>query len=95
MAGILETLFRKKNRGPSSNPDFIRLIQIMKADLEFRRFVMKILKLPKFEKQSLLNTKIEELKLQQVPQEHIHIFECLNDQEICEEIEVVLKKEWN
>ena len=94
LAGILNTLFGKKNRGPSSNPDFIRLVQIMKADSEFRKFVMKVLKLPKFEKQSLLNTKVEELKLKQVPPEHIHIFECLNDQEICDEIESLLKKEW-
>ena len=75
-------LFEKKQPYITQNEDFLRLVQVIKEDLQIRQTLQSILGLDSFNRKSALNTWVEELNLKQAPKRFISALSCLLDDDI-------------
>jgi hypothetical protein len=80
----------RKTASPSQNETFIRLIRIAGEDPAFRKRLVSILSLPPFHRQSLINTVLEEMRLQGEPSRHREAFACLLDDGVAEQTKKML-----
>ena len=91
----LRKLWRPKAQNISDNDAFVSLVQLCREDEDLQRWVMALIRMDDFDRQSMLHSKINELRLKQVPEEHIHIFECQSRREILAKIQDVLSETEN
>jgi len=66
----------------AGDEDFIRFMQIAREDQEIHQRLVMVLSQDDFHRQSLLNTWISDLELQQAPEELSRVFTYLLDREI-------------
>jgi hypothetical protein len=75
-------LFEKKLPSITQNEDFLRLVQVVKEEPQIRQILKSILGLDNFNRKSVLNTWLEELKLKQAPKKFRSALSCLLDDDI-------------
>ncbi len=75
-------LFEKKQPYITQNEDFLRFIQVVQQEPQIRQTLKLILGLDNFNRKSVLNTWLEELKLKQAPKKFRSALSCLLDDDI-------------
>ncbi len=70
----------------SDNESFVRLIQLAWDDEDIRTELVKILKLDSFNRTSLLNTYIDKMRLQGLPEDFINTLGYLRDDDIANQV---------
>jgi len=84
-------LFRRKNKSIGKNEPFVTLIRVAQEDVEIKRHLLAILSQSKFNRESILNSYLDELCLKQAPQEFISAIACLLDDDVAEKVLEILK----
>jgi hypothetical protein len=83
---------RKKSRSVGDNETFVNLMRVAREDPDVRRVVLGILAQTPFNRQSMLNTLIGELKLKEAPEDFIEAFACLLDDEVARRVSELLNE---
>jgi hypothetical protein len=73
------------------NEPLVTLIRVAQEDVEIKRHLLAILSQNKFNRESILNSYLEELRLKQAPQEFISAIACLLDDDVAEKVLEILK----
>lgn len=81
----------KKKKLIGENEPLVTLIQVAQEDVEIKRHLLAILSQNKFNRESILNSYLEELRLKQAPQEFISAIACLLDDDVAEKVLEILK----
>ena len=84
-------LFPMKNKSIGENEPLVTLIRVAQEDVEIKRHLLAILSQNKFNRESILNSYLEELRLKQAPQEFISAIACLLDDDVAEKVLEILK----
>ena len=74
----------KKTTPITENETFIRLIQAAQDDPEFRMQIVSILSLDSFNRKSVLNTLIDNMRLNNESEDLIEAFASLRDDDVAE-----------
>jgi len=85
-------LFRKRKKFAGQNDPFITLIRVAQEDTEIRERLFTILTLDKFNRESILNSYLEEMRLKQAPAEFISAIACLLDDDIAQKALEILQE---
>jgi hypothetical protein len=72
------------------NEPLVTLIRVAQEDVEIKRHLLAILSQNKFNRESILNSYLEELRLKQAPQEFISAIACLLDDDVAEKVLEIL-----
>ena len=75
------------------NEDFVRLVEIAGQDPEFCRQLTAILSLDEFHRQSLINSWIEQLRLNHAPSQIIDAISCLSSSQIASRLLTFLQSD--
>ena len=86
----LKSLLSPSN-GDSAQNNAIRFIQLLEEDVPMKKNVSSILNLDPFQRESKINTLLNELKLKDAPKELGEFFKLLKDDNFCTEIKKHLK----
>ncbi|SMF47519.1 hypothetical protein [Pseudobacteriovorax antillogorgiicola] len=89
MLQFIKRLFTSDQSNPGQNPDFIRLVQMTRDDPSFRATIEQVVNLPSTNRNVFLDQRIATLRAKSAPAEHIHIFACLKDDKICEQLRAI------
>jgi hypothetical protein len=81
----------ESKRTAADSEGFVRLIKVAKEDEETRERLLAILSLDSFNRVSLLNTYIGEMRLRGAPEELVDALESLLDNRVAEEALELLK----
>ena len=84
-------LLSKKKKFIGENEPLVTLIRVAQEDVEIKRHLLAILSQNKFNRESILNSYLEELRLKQAPQEFISAIACLLDDDVAEKALEILK----
>ena len=84
-------LLSKKKKFIGENEPLVTLIRVAQEDVEIKRHLLAILSQNKFNRESILNSYLEELRLKQAPQEFISAIACLLDDDVAEKVLEILK----
>lgn len=84
-------LFRKNKKFAGQNDPFVTLIRVAQEDTEIRERLFTILSQNKFNRESILNSYLEDMRLNQAPQDFISAIACLLDDDIAEKALQILK----
>ncbi len=84
-------LLRKKKKLIGENEPLVTLIRVAQEDVEIKRHLLAILSQNKFNRESILNSYLEELRLKKAPQEFISAIACLLDDDVAEKVLGILK----
>ena len=84
-------LLSKKKKIIGENEPLVTLIRVAQEDVEIKRHLLAILSQNKFNRESILNSYLEELRLKQAPQEFISAIACLLDDDVAEKVLEILK----
>ena len=81
-------IFRRGGSRPTvgDNPTFVTLVAAAREDGELSRSLSAILRLPSFQRQSLLNSMIQEMKLRSEPPDLIAAVSALLDDDIAAKV---------
>jgi len=85
-------LFRKRKKFAGQNDPFITLIRVVQENTEIRERLFTILTLDKFNRESILNSYLEEMRLKQAPAEFISAIACLLDDDIAQKALEILQE---
>lgn len=77
-------LFRKRKRFAGQNDSFVTLIRVAQEDAKIRKQLFTILTQNKFNRKSILNSYLEDMRIKQAPQELISAVACLLDDDVAE-----------
>lgn len=86
-------LFSKPPRSAGDDETFVRLIQIARDDPEIREKILGFLRLDSFNRQSALNTFIQQMKLKGAPREFVSAVACFLDDQVAENALAILSKD--
>ena len=81
----------KKKKLIGENEPLVTLIQVAQEDVEIKRHLLAILSQNKFNRESILNSYLEELRLKPAPQEFKSAIACLLDDDVAEKVLEILK----
>ena len=81
----------KEKKIIGENEPLVTLIRVAQEDVEIKRHLLAILSQNKFNRESILNSYLEELRLKQAPQEFISAIACLLDDDVAEKVLEILK----
>ena len=84
-------LFRKRKKFAGQNDPFVTLIRVAQEDVEIRERLFTILTQNKFNRGSIINSYLEDMRLKQAPREFISAIACLLDDDIAEKALQILK----
>jgi hypothetical protein len=84
-------LFDKKKKLADKKEPLVTLIRVAQEDVEIKRQLLAILSQNKFNRESILNSYIEELRLKHAPQKFISAIACLLDDDVAEKALEILK----
>jgi len=76
--------FSKKHAPADDTEPFVTLMRVAQEDAEIRRQLIGILSLDEFNRTSLLNSQIEEMRLAGAPQELIIAVACLLKEDVAQ-----------
>lgn len=85
-------LFDENKHFLTDDENFIALVQVLKEDHKIRSKIEPILSLDPFNRKSVLNTWVEQLKFQQAPGKFIAMLSCLIDDDIARKVLHVIKE---
>jgi hypothetical protein len=85
-------LFRKQKTSVEKTEPFITLIRVAQEDPEIRQQLLAILSQSSFNRTSILNSYIEDLRLKQAPEEFTVAIACLLDDDIAQKALDILKE---
>ena len=85
-------LFRKRKKFVGENDPFITLIRVAQEDRKIRRQLLNILAQNKFNRESILNSYLEDMRMKQAPQEFISAIACLLDEDVAGKAMAILKE---
>ena len=86
-------LFRKHKASAKENEPFITLIRVAQQDRAIQDQLITILTQNEFNRVSILNAYIEDLRLKQAPKEFIAAIACLLDNDIAKKaLDILMKK---
>lgn len=77
-------LNRKKKKSVGENELFVSLIRVAQEDSKIKKQILAILSQNKFNRVSILNSYIEEMRLRKAPKNFISAIACLLDDDIAE-----------
>ena len=77
-------IFHNKSRPITENETFIRLIQAAREDKEFHDQIYAILSLNSFNRKSILNTFIDNMRLNNVSEDLIEALASLREDDVAE-----------
>jgi hypothetical protein len=83
---------KKKSRTVGDNETFVNLMRVAREDPDIRRVILNILTQSSFNRHSMLNTLIAELKLKSAPDDFIEAFASLLDDEVARRASELLKE---
>ena len=83
---------KKDKRLLADNDDFIALIKVLREELHIRNKLKPLLALDSFNRKSVLNTWLEELKLQHAPERFIAVLSSLLDDDIAEKVLDIIRE---
>jgi len=69
----------------------VTLIRVAQEDVGIKKHLLAILSQNKFNRESILNSYLEELRLKQASQEFISAIACLLDDDVAEKVLEILK----
>ena len=75
-------LYHQKNPSVGENETFVTLIRVAQEDAEIKKQLRTILSQDRFNRASILNAYIEDLRLKKAPKEFISAIACLLDDSI-------------
>jgi hypothetical protein len=84
-------IFRKHKEPAGENDPFVTLIRVAQEDDEIRKRLFTILTQDRFNRVSILNSYLEEMRLKQAPAEFISAIACLLDDNIAQKALEVLQ----
>jgi len=84
-------IFRKRKESAGENDPFVTLIRVAQEDDEIRQRLFTILTQDKFNRESILNSYLEEMRLKQAPAEFISAIACLLDDDIAQKALEILQ----
>lgn len=84
---------REKRKTVGENDGFVNLIRVAQEDDEIRNRLLAILGQPEFQRKSLLNTFVRDMKFKSAPSELISAIQCLLNDAVAERALDLLKKE--
>jgi hypothetical protein len=92
---IIEKIIALVNRtsGDDITEPFVTLIQLAQEDPEIKDTLMAILSKDEFNRTSILNTYIEEMRLKGAPTSFISAIACLLDNGVAQKAYAVLQKD--
>ena len=76
------TLYQKTKPSVGENETFVTLMRVAKEDAEIKKQLLTILSQNRFNRASILNSYVEDLRLQKAPKEFISAIACLLDDRI-------------
>jgi hypothetical protein len=82
-----------KKSSPGENPAFVALMRMAGDNAGLKKQLLAILAQNDFNRQSMLNTYIEEMHIKQAPREFIEAIGCLLDFEIAQAAQALLKQD--
>jgi hypothetical protein len=85
-------LFDENKHFVTDDENFVALVQVLKEDRKIRSKIEPILSLDPFNRKSVLNTWVEQLKFQQAPGKFIALLSCLIDDDIARKVLQVIKE---
>lgn len=83
-------LFRKNKQKVGENEPFTTLIRVAQEDLGIRSQLLKIISLDQFNRASVLNTLLEEMRLKGAPEEIVSAITCLLDSDVADKTKELL-----
>jgi hypothetical protein len=84
-------LFSKKGGSVAEDEAFVTLIRVAQEDADVRDQLLTILSLDKFNRESALNTLVEDLRLKHAPKEFVSAIASLLDEDVAEKTLEMLK----
>lgn len=82
-----------KEKPVGENEPFVNLLQVAKDDPEIKNQLIVILSQPGFNRKSILNSYLDELRYKRAPEDLISAIGCLLDDDIAEKALSILKVE--
>jgi len=86
------SLFRNRKTSVGKNEPFVTLIRVAQEDTEIQQQLLAILSQSRFNRASILNSYIGDLRLKQAPEEFISAIACLLDDDIAAKTLDILKE---
>jgi hypothetical protein len=86
------TLYQKTNPSVGANEAFVTMMGVAKEDAEIKMQLITILSQNRFNRASILNSYIEDLRLQKAPKEFIAAIACLLDDRIAAKALEILRE---
>ena len=84
-------LFGKNKPKVGESEPFVTLIRVAQEDFGIRSQLLKILSLDKFNRESALNTLLEEMRLRGAPKEIVSAITCLLDSHVADKATELLR----
>jgi hypothetical protein len=92
-ANLLVSFFKKQDQSPGDNETFVRLIQLAQEDSQIGDQLRALLSVDEFNRQSVIRSMLDEMRLDNAPAELISAFACLLDDRIADKAIKVLDAE--
>lgn len=83
--------FGKKNKSVGKREPFVTLIRVAQEDIQIKNHLLGILSQNRFNRESILNSYINDLTLKKAPQEFIAAIACLLDGDVAKKALEILK----
>jgi hypothetical protein len=90
---IIALVNRKSGSGDNITEPFVTMIQLAQEDPEIRATLLAILSKDEFNRTSMLNTYIEEMRLKGAPASFISAIACLLDSGVAQKAYAVLQED--
>ena len=87
--------FRKNKAAAGENEPFVALMRVAQEDPEIQSQLIFILSQNRFNRVSILNSYIENLRLRQAPRDFISALACLLDDDIAQKALKILKTSYD
>jgi hypothetical protein len=84
-------LFGKKNKSVGKNEPFVMLIRVARENVQIKNHLLGILSQNRFNRESILNSYIDDLTLKKAPIEFIEAIACLLDGDVANKALEILK----
>ena len=75
---------------PGEDPTFVRLVQLVNTDEDFRAMIMKVIALDSFNRSSMVNSIIDQQRLRGASPEHLQVLKYLTDDTVCQKIKALI-----
>lgn len=84
-------MFDRKSKRVAENEAFITLIRVAQEDADVRNQLVAILSLDRFNRESALNTLLNDLRFKQAPEEFVSAIASLLDDDVAQRSLKILK----